>query len=145
LFLSAPGADTFWLGAAMTAARFFSAMRPGDATMNWLLFAQQENNQAYENGRVVGMIFGALLVGAIGAAIVKKVADSRGQSVLGWLGAVITLVAGFLFGLLGAVPSVAVFCLIAFVLPDASRPRKSAKSPGARNPAIRTPSKPYDI
>ena len=113
----------------------------------FLLAQANAQQNAEQTGRVIGALFGALVVGLLCGLVVKKLTDSREQSVLGWVGFVACTIAGFLFGLVGGIPMAIVFTIIVFATPSGKKAKKSKRSDSesASYRRSRPPAEPYDI
>jgi uncharacterized membrane protein len=71
------------------------------------LFAPVDD-QAFAVGVVIGLIIVTVLCGALPVAI----GTNKGQPALGWIGGAISGVMGFLFGIIGGLPTALVFVAI---------------------------------
>jgi hypothetical protein len=87
-----------------------------------LLAAVDPNNPAYKAGFMVGIAIAVIISASIPIAVGK----ARNQVALGAIGAVFAGIMGFLFGLVGGLPTAGVFSLIIVVAgaPQSTRRRR---------------------
>ena len=98
--------------------------------------------QAQQAGYWFGVIFGALVVGMICGLLPWFLGRRRGHPGVAAAGMLACVVGGFLFGLIGAVPTALVFAIVIALLPA---PKKKVRARAGRSLAPRTPSAPYEV
>jgi hypothetical protein len=93
---------------------------------------------------MLGAIIGAVIVGILCGLVPLSLAQKRQRQALGWIGFVLCIAAGFLLGLLGALPMAGLIALI-IVLVGAPPKMKAKRDPGSV-PRMRKPApESYDL
>jgi hypothetical protein len=88
---------------------------------------------------LIGSLIGAAIVGILCGCIPLKLAQTRERVGLGWLGFGLTFVAGFLFGLIGALPMAGVMSLLIVIVGSPAKKSKSKRAATAAGYKPRTP------
>jgi hypothetical protein len=101
-----------------------------------------DEQQAYQTGFWFGLVFMALLAGMICGLLPWFLGRKRGHPGVASAGMVACVVAGFLRGLIAAVPTAIVIAIVIALLPA---PKKKKKPGSGRSLAARTPSAPYEV
>jgi hypothetical protein len=91
--------------------------------MDFDLFAQANNNAAFQAGRMVGIILAVLICASIPIAV----GNSKGQPVLGVIGGILAGGAAVLLGCLGGLPMALVFVIIILVVGGSTPKRRPSR------------------
>jgi ABC-type Mn2+/Zn2+ transport system permease subunit len=98
--------------------------------------------QAHQAGYWFGVVFGALMVGMLCGLLPWFLGRWRGHPGVAAAGMLACVVGGFLFGLIGAVPTAVVFAIVIALLPA---PKKRVRARDDWDLAPRTPRAPYEV
>ena len=101
-----------------------------------------EDQQAYQVGFFFGFIFVRFLIGFLCGLIPWFYGRHRGMNGVASGGMLVCTIAGFLAGLIGAVPTAVVFAIVIALLPA---PKRKARAKSFEAYKARTPSAPYEI
>jgi MFS family permease len=98
--------------------------------------------QAQQAGYWFGVVFAALLVGMLCGLIPWFFGRRRGHPGVAAAGMLTCVVAGFIGGLIAAVPTALVFAIVIALL---SAPKKKVRAGAGPSLAPRTPRAPYEV